>query len=163
MAAQGWPEDQVERLKTLYAAGHTASQISAEMGHVFSRNAVIGKIHRLGLERRGASWIVKINKDRPKKRSPRPRKPSNPFATRWGAFSTEVKPATPPVTPVADLIPLNTTLNDITSIQCRWIVDEVQTLFCGHLALTGSWCPTHRAIVYAPRVQPRPKHQLVLA
>lgn len=46
-----WTEERIERLKKMWADGATASQIAEELGGV-SRNAVIGKAHRLGLEQR---------------------------------------------------------------------------------------------------------------
>jgi GcrA cell cycle regulator len=46
-----WTDERIERLKKMWAQGATASQIADELGGV-SRNAVIGKAHRLGLEQR---------------------------------------------------------------------------------------------------------------
>ena len=46
-----WTEERIERLKSMWTKGATASQIAEELGGV-SRNAVIGKAHRLGLESR---------------------------------------------------------------------------------------------------------------
>jgi len=46
-----WTEERIERLKAMWTGGSTASQIAEELGGV-SRNAVIGKAHRLGLEAR---------------------------------------------------------------------------------------------------------------
>ena len=46
-----WTDERIERLRTMWAKGATASQIADELGGV-SRNAVIGKAHRLGLEQR---------------------------------------------------------------------------------------------------------------
>jgi len=46
-----WTEERIERLKKMWHEGATASQIADELGGV-SRNAVIGKAHRLGLEQR---------------------------------------------------------------------------------------------------------------
>ena len=46
-----WTEERIERLKAMWTEGATASQIADELGGV-SRNAVIGKAHRLGLEAR---------------------------------------------------------------------------------------------------------------
>ena len=46
-----WTEERIDRLKKMWASGSTASQIAEELGGV-SRNAVIGKAHRLGLESR---------------------------------------------------------------------------------------------------------------
>ena len=45
-----WTDERVELLKKLWADGLSASQIAAELGGV-TRNAVIGKVHRLGLLR----------------------------------------------------------------------------------------------------------------
>ena len=61
-----WTDERVELLKKLWADGLSASQIAAELGGI-TRNAVIGKVHRLGLsgprqERRALG-------------APRPRKP----------------------------------------------------------------------------------------
>lgn len=47
-----WTEERVERLTQLWQEGRSASHIAAELGGV-SRNAVIGKVHRLGLSGRG--------------------------------------------------------------------------------------------------------------
>ncbi len=46
-----WTDERIERLKKMWSQGATASQIADELGGV-SRNAVIGKAHRLGLEQR---------------------------------------------------------------------------------------------------------------
>src|SRR5215472_622326 len=46
-----WTEERIDRLKKMWHDGATASQIADELGGV-SRNAVIGKAHRLGLEQR---------------------------------------------------------------------------------------------------------------
>ena len=46
-----WTDERIEALKTMWEAGRTASQIAEELGGV-SRNAVIGKAHRLGLQSR---------------------------------------------------------------------------------------------------------------
>ena len=46
-----WTDERIDRLKKLWSKGVTASQIADELGGV-SRNAVIGKAHRLGLQSR---------------------------------------------------------------------------------------------------------------
>src|SRR5213083_2484524 len=65
MTVLTWTDDRVEQLKKLWEAGLSASQIAAELGNV-TRNAVIGKVHRLGLSGRAKS---------PSSAAPRPRKP----------------------------------------------------------------------------------------
>src|SRR5213592_2572912 len=61
---QTWTDERVERLKKLWADGLSASQIAGEIGGI-TRNAVIGKVHRLGLSGRAKS---------PSSTTPRPRK-----------------------------------------------------------------------------------------
>src|SRR5207247_7634706 len=60
-----WTDERVEALKKLWTDGLSASQIAAELGGI-TRNAVIGKVHRLGLSGRAKS---------PSSTAPRPRKP----------------------------------------------------------------------------------------
>jgi len=64
-----WTEERIERLKKMWADGSTASQIADELGGV-SRNAVIGKAHRLGLEQRPSP--VKAGEEKEKKASAAP-------------------------------------------------------------------------------------------
>ena len=62
-----WTEERVELLKKLWAEGLSASQIAAELGGI-TRNAVIGKVHRLGLsgrEKPAANPAHKARKPRP--------------------------------------------------------------------------------------------------
>ncbi len=49
-----WTDERVEQLKKLWEDGLSASQIAAELGSI-TRNAVIGKVHRLGLSGRAKS------------------------------------------------------------------------------------------------------------
>ena len=58
-----WTDERIERLKTMWTSGSTASQIADDLGGV-SRNAVIGKAHRLGLEARPSP--VKAGEDKNK-------------------------------------------------------------------------------------------------
>jgi len=59
-----WTDERVEQLKKLWESGLSTSQIAAELGNI-TRNAVIGKVHRLGLSGRAKS---------PSSAVPRPRK-----------------------------------------------------------------------------------------
>jgi len=49
-----WTDDRIELLKKLYADGLSAGQIANEIGYPCTRNAVIGKVYRLGLQRQNA-------------------------------------------------------------------------------------------------------------
>src|SRR5688572_27183026 len=62
--SMSWTDERIERLKKMWTQGSTASQIAEELGGV-SRNAVIGKAHRLGLESRPSP--VKPGEEKEKK------------------------------------------------------------------------------------------------
>jgi GcrA cell cycle regulator len=64
-----WTDERIERLKKMWSDGATASQIADELGGV-SRNAVIGKAHRLGLDARPSP--VKPGEEKEKKAAPAP-------------------------------------------------------------------------------------------
>ena len=70
-----WTNEKVEKLKELWSKGHTASQIAEKRGDT-TRNAVIGKAHRLNLEARAPSKQSNLSKSRDNKqivkRSPAP-------------------------------------------------------------------------------------------
>src|SRR5947208_15146331 len=67
-----WTEERIERLKKMWHDGMTASHIADELGGV-SRNAVIGKAHRLGLQARPSP--VKPNEPEPR---PKPKAKEKP-------------------------------------------------------------------------------------
>ncbi|HZF43159.1 MAG TPA: GcrA family cell cycle regulator [Sphingomonadaceae bacterium] len=60
-----WTDERIDRLKALWTEGNTASQIADDLGGV-SRNAVIGKAHRLGLAARPSPVKAAEPKDKPK-------------------------------------------------------------------------------------------------
>jgi GcrA cell cycle regulator len=66
-----WTEERIERLKKMWQEGSTASQIAEELGGV-SRNAVIGKAHRLGLEARPSPVKPGEEKEKPAAAAPKP-------------------------------------------------------------------------------------------
>ena len=66
-----WTDERVEQLRKLWLDGKSASQIAAELSNGITRNAVIGKVHRLGLSGRVKS---------PSQAAPRPR-PAKPQAS----------------------------------------------------------------------------------
>ncbi|MGB3689175.1 MAG: GcrA family cell cycle regulator [Jannaschia helgolandensis] len=66
-----WTDDRVETLKRMWGEGASASQIAKELGGV-TRNAVIGKVHRLGLSNRNADE-AKPASQTPAKPAPAPK------------------------------------------------------------------------------------------
>lgn len=89
-----WTDERIEQLKRLWEAGNTASQIAEELGGV-SRNAVIGKAHRLGLQSRPSP--VRANEqgeDEPEKvTAPASAEPAPPPAPAPAAVVAEPAPA----------------------------------------------------------------------
>jgi GcrA cell cycle regulator len=94
-----WTEERIERLKKMWADGATASQIADELGGV-SRNAVIGKAHRLGLEQR-PSPVRPGEEKEAKKAAPAAAapKPASPKAEAPKPAPAAAAPATPQATP----------------------------------------------------------------
>src|SRR3569833_4678234 len=107
MTQMNWSDDRVEQLKTLWTAGLSASQIARALGGV-TRNAVIGKVHRLGLAGRASP-----------SRSERPRLP---MAPKVPSVRTHV-----PAIPVIEEDPLtmedgcHATVLTISDRMCRWL------------------------------------------
>jgi GcrA cell cycle regulator len=94
-----WTDERIDRLRTMWENGLTASQIAEELGGV-SRNAVIGKAHRLGLKSRPSP--VKAN-DSEGKAAPKPKakpveKPAV-AAPRMAAAPASERPAPVAATP----------------------------------------------------------------
>ena len=93
-----WTEERIERLKKMWKDGATASQIADELGGV-SRNAVIGKAHRLGLEQR-PSPVKHDEKDKKVTPAPAAAKASprqDGAAPRTVTPSAPADPTKPPV------------------------------------------------------------------
>jgi GcrA cell cycle regulator len=90
-----WTDERIERLKSMWTEGATASQIAEDLGGV-SRNAVIGKAHRLGLESRPSP--VKAGEEKEKKAKPAPApKAAKPIPAAKPAPTTPAQPREPAV------------------------------------------------------------------
>lgn len=78
-----WTDERVETLKKMWGEGQSASQIAKELGGV-TRNAVIGKVHRLGLSNRAGSGGSSATKAAPKEKPAKvaaPKAPPKPKTT----------------------------------------------------------------------------------
>ncbi len=93
-----WTEERIATLTKMWEGGATASQIAEHLGGV-SRNAVIGKAHRLGLKSRPSP--VKPNESTAAKPKPAAsaKKPSKPAAPPAAPASLEAKPVAPSAPP----------------------------------------------------------------
>ena len=150
-----WTDERVELLKKLWADGLSASQIAAELGGV-TRNAVIGKVHRLGLAGRAKSASSA---------APRPRKPRTAHMLRvtrpsirgntalMHAYDLDIE-AEPAF--VDNVIPIGQrrTLLELTEETCRWPIGDpgsADFFFCGGPSLTSlPYCAYHSRVAYQP-------------
>ena len=155
-----WTDERVELLKKLWTEGLSASQIANRMGGI-TRNAVIGKVHRLGLSGRAAPSRA----SRPRQR--KPRAPSHPSAAMFRtAGATALKPdvsAEPEAPPEPAPAPVHEidippgerrTILTLTEHTCKWPIGDPGTEdfhFCGRKSASGlPYCPHHASIAYQP-------------
>ena len=169
-----WTEDRVETLKKLWADGLSASQIAKQLGGV-TRNAVIGKVHRLGLSGRATP-------SRPTRRAPTPR-PAAARASKPAAAPSAAKPAiakkpSAPSQPrivkeVAPELPAEpveakrlengeyATVLTLREGMCKWPIGDPangEFRFCGHPVKPGStYCEAHSAQAYQPQTRRKRK------
>ncbi len=148
----GWTDERVETLKKLWIEGLSASQIARQLGGV-SRNAVIGKVHRLGMAGRAAPSYP----SRPTFKSPRAPRPISKTAPQSSssqsprARSSEpylyAVPAAAAVSLVAYEVGPTATVHTLTANACRWPIGEPTDDdfgFCGRLRSEHSpYCAGH--------------------
>src|SRR5204862_3387130 len=91
-----WTDERIERLKKMWHDGATASEIADELGGV-SRNAVIGKARRLGLEQRPSP--VKPGEEKEKKAAAAPAAAAPKPAAKAEASAARASDAATPATP----------------------------------------------------------------
>ena len=176
-----WTDERIETLKGLWEKGLTASQIADKLGNV-SRNAVIGKAHRLGLKSRPSP--VKGEADI----APKAGTPRKPAAKAQPAAAPENPPAAPrgaavaPAPSAASLAPKplavraalpaapmkprapgeKVTLLDLNDKICKWPIGhpgETDFQFCGKPANPGfPYCMGHCAEAYQAQL-PRDRNR----
>jgi GcrA cell cycle regulator len=158
-----WTDERVELLKKLWSEGLSASAIAAALGGV-TRNAVIGKVHRLGLSGRAKAPAPQQQRKAKPTRAPSHPMRSTPFVRGNVALAADVAPVLEqePVPeaerrPVQDVvIPLSerVTIMELREQMCRWPIGDPgreDFRFCGGRIATGSpYCAHHAAIAYQP-------------
>jgi GcrA cell cycle regulator len=153
-----WTEDRVDVLKKLWAEGHSASQIAKQLGGV-TRNAVIGKVHRLGLSGRATP-------SRPVKRPPRLARPKPQVQAGGAVPATTTAPeetqirrsdqqailsALQPATGAGGEVATILTLRDS---MCKWPIGDPadpQFAFCGRKSDCGPYCAEHAKVAFQPQ------------
>ena len=142
----GWTDERVELLKKLWQDGLSASQIAKQLGGV-TRNAVIGKVHRLGLSGRATP----SKPQRTVFKAPRPARPvSAPSAPRRIAEPVAAQPA--PVRYV-DEKPGTATVLTLGAHMCKWPIGDPAMdnfTFCGRRCDDGPYCIEHAQVAYQP-------------
>ena len=138
-----WTEEKVNKLKELWGKGSTASQIAEIIGGV-SRNAVIGKAHRLNLSSKVKARSPIQNQKVSGKNEQREIK----FKGKRGKLKTllldqNFEPAK------------NLSLEELTEDTCKYMEanpDEKNASFCGRKTVEKfSYCPLHLMIVFQPK------------
>jgi GcrA cell cycle regulator len=156
-----WNDERVNTLKKLWAEGHSASQIAKQLGGV-TRNAVIGKVHRLGLSGRATP-------SRPVKRPPRLARPKPRFLADGTVAAVPAATAAPSapvpslaverVTAIAPLPPLPladgtpATILTLRDTMCKWPIGDPadpKFAFCGRKADCGPYCTEHAQVAFQP-------------
>jgi GcrA cell cycle regulator len=154
-----WDDTRIEQLKKLWGDGLSASQIAAELGGV-TRNAVIGKVHRLGLSGRAKAKAVAAS--RPRKVVKAPARTST-ISFRGNLAVVEVLDATPMAEPVREnvVIPMSrrVSIMELREGVCRWpLGDPMHTDFayCGADCGGGkTYCEAHARIAFQPQGERR--------
>ena len=152
-----WTDERVELLKKLWNDGLSASQIANELGQV-TRNAVIGKVHRLGLSGRAkspSSAAPQPRKARPAQHMMRVTRPVSRGNTALAqAFEVEVEVA--PLPAIDNVVPMGErcTIMELKEYSCRWPIGEPgkdDFRYCGARSSTGlPYCAYHSRIAYQP-------------
>ena len=137
-----WTEEKVNKLKELWGKGQTASQIAEIIGGI-SRNAVIGKAHRLNLSAKIKTRLA-INYNNSQK-------PNENSVTKKGRKSKfrsllldkNFEPAK------------NLQLEELTEDTCKYMEghpDDKNSSFCGRKTVEKfSYCPLHLMVVFQPK------------
>ena len=152
-----WTDERIAQLKAGWEGGMTASQIAEQLGEGVTRNAVIGKAHRLGLEARPSP--VKAGEEA-----------VNTVPEAVAPSASSVKPATPPPAAAIAVRPLvkkpvrsgksaRTTLLDLNEKICKWPIGhpgDADFHFCGKASQAGfPYCTEHCLVAYQAQLPRR--------
>jgi GcrA cell cycle regulator len=146
-----WTEERIASLRKMWQEGLSASQVARQLGGV-SRNAVIGKVHRMGLAGRDAPARPRSLGGRPPTRVHN--RPKMAPAIRRSIKRTEV--ILEPVQAAFEVEPSATILT-LGEHACRWPIGDPETSgfgFCGRVRIgQGSYCAGHSQVAF--RAKPK--------
>ena len=163
MSSRGnkWTPEQTEQLRALHEKGLSCALMAAEIGCGFTRNAIIGRLHRLGLSNAKSKKWKDRWANRPKSEKPRENRKSIRII-RANGNSDKMRFMEAPETDLAPLrcvevVPLNLALVDLAHDGCRYPYGDGPFRFCGHPQIDGSsYCGPHWSITYARSRQTNP-------
>jgi GcrA cell cycle regulator len=163
-----WTDERVELLKKLWADGLSASQIAGRLGSGVTRNAVIGKVHRLNLAGRATQPRNTPKQPREPRVNMRPQAPSMPTAGNTVLRTVprvehHSRPLPMPEPKPLRLVDLpkdgRITILHLSDRTCRWPIGDPGTdefCFCGHGPREGSpYCEYHARMAYQPAQERR--------
>jgi GcrA cell cycle regulator len=156
-----WTDERIALLKKMWKEGKSAAEIAKTLGKGVTRNAVIGKAHRMGLSGRPSP----IKKPTPTKKesaaAPAPRKEHGAKDVKKAAAAPAGK-ASPALAKEAEelkkiekeVVPLGggVSLLELTERMCKWPIGdprEADFSFCGRGIRVGTpYCPEHASMAY---------------
>ncbi len=164
-----WTPERLETLQRLYAEGLSYTDIATAIGDGATRNAVCGKISRLGVKRppavnlanktlNGQRNIIIAKVEQMRQQAEKPKPPKAPPVKRridsrgGGVKATQAAQAVarailapaPPTEARTELSPLVASLVDLQSHHCRWPIGDHDFAFCGRPRLEGRpYCEHH--------------------
>ena len=165
-----WTDERVELLRKLWSEGLSASQIAAQLGGV-TRNAVIGKVHRLKLSSRGRSTAAPTRQKKTTHAAGGVKSPSRPasrpMTVSVGATALQAQFDTEPVArhhlrPMENVVvPISRRLQlvQLSERTCKWpngdpLLEDFS--FCGNdCAEAGPYCTYHSRIAFQPASERR--------
>ena len=139
-----WTQEREEKLKELWKKGHTASQIAEIIGGI-SRNAVIGKAHRLNLSAKIKTRTATSNKNFENSLNENNVKSRKGRKSKFKSLIIE-----------KDFEPENPKqLEELDENSCKWPIghpNEKEFYFCGRSSLKDfSYCKLHLLYAYQPK------------
>lgn len=136
-----WTDGKVELLRQLWLSGSSASECAAKLGQGLTRNAVISKVHRIGLAAFARAVVPKSRKTRALVRS-RPRRQFNGLPPTRAVFAGPAVVAVP-------IECVGVSLLDLNQGMCKWSLGDER--YCGNPApWREPYCAGHARIAYVP-------------
>jgi GcrA cell cycle regulator len=156
-----WTDEKVELLRQMWLDGKSASQIASELGDGVTRNAVIGKVHRLGLSGRVKTSAPAAPRVRHKPaHAPRPVAPRSASGGFRGntalALARDTLAEVEPEIREDVVIPmsLRVTIVELREAMCRWPLGDPTSpefRYCGIQSHgDGPYCVHHGRMAYQP-------------